>query len=148
MKRRKFVQATLSALPYFALATALSSCDDEEVPQLMTDKRILIIGAGMAGLAAATYFKSRGLNVVVLEAQDKVGGRLKTNRSLSIPFDEGASWIHGPTGNPISAIANAAGANSCETDDENVEIYDIDGTLYPDDEFDPAEEAYNDILAN
>ncbi|MEL7248164.1 MAG: NAD(P)/FAD-dependent oxidoreductase [Bacteroidota bacterium] len=148
MKRRKFVQTTLSALPYFALATALSSCDDEEVPQLMTDKRILIIGAGMAGLAAASYFKNRGLNVVVLEAQDKVGGRLKTNRSLSIPFDEGASWIHGPTGNPITAIANAAGANTCETDDENVEIYDIDGTRYPDDEFDPAEEMYNDILAN
>ena len=102
----------------------------------------------MAGLAAATYLKNRGVDVIVLEAQDKVGGRLKTDRSLGIAFDEGASWIHGPDGNPITELANQAGATACETDDEEVNIYDVDGSIYPDEEFDSAEATYNDLIDN
>ncbi len=149
MKRRKFVHTTLSAIPTLAFGTLLSSCgDDDEIPTLMTDKTIVIIGAGMAGLAAAKYFKDRNVDVIVLEAQDKVGGRLKTDRTLGVPFDEGASWIHGPNGNPITSLANNAGATTFETDDEEVEIFDIDGNAYPDNQFDPEEEQFEAILEN
>lgn len=149
MKRRKFVGTTLSAIPSLLLGTALSSCgENDDIPMLMTDKTIVIIGAGMAGLAAAKYFKDRGLSVVVLEAQNKVGGRLKTDRSLGVPFDEGASWIHGPNGNPITVLANQAGANTFKTDEEEVEIFDIDGSAYSDNQFDPEEERFEEILEN
>ena len=149
MKRRHFIETTLFALPYLALGTPLTSCDKaDDLPTLTTDKSIIIIGAGMAGLAAAKYFKNRGINVTVLEAQDRVGGRLKTNRSLGIAFDEGASWIHGPKGNPVTILANRAGSITCQTDDEEIDIYDVDGTIYPDEQFDSAEATFESILEN
>ncbi|MGL1231779.1 FAD-dependent oxidoreductase, partial [Vibrio parahaemolyticus] len=44
-----------------------------------------------------------------MESQSKIGGRLRTNNSLGFAFDEGASWIHGPDGNPITSLASSAG---------------------------------------
>ncbi|WP_434083103.1 FAD-dependent oxidoreductase, partial [Escherichia coli] len=53
--------------------------------------RILVIGAGVAGLAAAKMLKEAGNEVVVLEARDRTGGRLFTNRKWSdAPVDLGA----------------------------------------------------------
>ncbi|CAG0906284.1 unnamed protein product, partial [Darwinula stevensoni] len=90
------------------------------------DKTIIVIGAGISGLAASKKLKEIGFNVIVLEAQDKVGGRLKTNRSLGIAFDEGASWIHGIDGNPITSLAQEAGMTTFETIDDQAEsCYDI-----------------------
>ncbi len=109
---------------------------------LRSNKRVIIVGAGVSGLAAAAYLRSRGVDPVVLESTDRLGGRLKTDRSLSIPFDEGASWIHKPHGNPITDLAKAAGATTYLTDDENVEIYDIDGSPYEDAVLDEYEFAY------
>ncbi|MFT6360801.1 MAG: monoamine oxidase, partial [Saprospiraceae bacterium] len=125
----------------------LISCgDDEDLKPITTDKKILIIGAGIARLAAANYFKDRGITVMVIEAQAKVGGRLCTDRSLGIPFDEGASWIDGPDGNPITSLANSAGTNTFLTDDDNLSVFDIDGSEYTDDMLTVAEEAFDDAV--
>ncbi|MEL6257520.1 MAG: FAD-dependent oxidoreductase, partial [Pseudomonadota bacterium] len=80
-------------------------------------RRIAIIGAGMAGLSAAQRLSERGLTVTVFEARDRIGGRVWTNDSLGPPLDIGASWIHGPDGNPISSLADQARAARVETDD-------------------------------
>ena len=45
---------------------------------------MVIIGAGIAGLAAAQQLKSFGMEVVVLEARDRVGGRIATFRFLAL----------------------------------------------------------------
>ena len=47
--------------------------------QLPTRVDAVVVGAGLAGLAAARQIKSHGRSVVVIEAQDGVGGRVRTD---------------------------------------------------------------------
>ena len=128
MHRRKFIKDTLARLPFVLLAPSLlASCSKNEDDIKANGKTVLVIGAGIAGLAAARKLKNNGFNVIVLEAQDKIGGRLRTNRSLGIAFDEGASWIHGVNGNPISTLAQEAGMTTYFTDNDSFVCYDIGG---------------------
>ena len=66
-------------------------------------QRVVIVGAGMAGLAAANALGHAGVECVVLEARDRIGGRLHTIDLGGSPVDLGGSWIHTPIGNPMSA---------------------------------------------
>ena len=70
---------------------------------------VLIIGGGVAGLAAAQHLARAGLTVTILEARDRLGGRIHTfrHRSLPIPVEFGAEFIHG-TPAEIWNIARAA----------------------------------------
>ncbi len=90
-------------------------------PSSRRDERVLVIGAGVAGLAAATALHAHGFDdVVVLEARDRIGGRIWTHTiGGSIPVDLGASWIHGVDGNPISAIAREHDIATRSTDYDN-----------------------------
>ncbi len=73
--------------------------------------KIIVVGAGLAGLAAAQELVARGEQVTVVEARDRIGGRVMTSRLWpNIPMDMGASWIHGVDRNPISALSDTAGA--------------------------------------
>jgi len=58
---------------------------------------VVVIGAGPAGISAARFLKDRGFRVIVLEARDRVGGRVHTSDELGIGrgLDHGAKWIHG-----------------------------------------------------
>lgn len=57
----------------------------------------LIIGAGAAGLAAAQTLRRAGQEVRVLEARDRIGGRVLslTDPTFPVPLDLGAEFIHG-----------------------------------------------------
>jgi polyamine oxidase len=72
-------------------------------------RRVLVIGAGIAGLTAANALAQAGVEAVVLEARDRIGGRLYTADLGGWPTDLGGSWIHTPAGNPLSAFAELAG---------------------------------------
>ena len=69
----------------------------------------IVVGAGVAGLTAARLLKRAGRHVVVLEARDRIGGRVLTDHTDGLVTDLGASWIHGVTDSPVAAAAAAFG---------------------------------------
>ena len=91
--------------------------------------RVVVIGAGMAGLAAARHLADAGVDVTVLEARDRIGGRMWTDASLGVPIDLGAAWIHGTMGNPLVALADQAGADTVATDWDNIVVFDARGKI-------------------
>lgn len=95
-----------------------------------SSQRVIIIGAGISGLAAANRLDELGYNVTILESRNRLGGRIWTNDQWpKSPVDLGASWIHGVTGNPITAIAKAAGARTVPTRYDSYVIYGKDGKI-------------------
>lgn len=56
---------------------------------------LLIIGAGVAGLAAWRELRSAGLNPAILEARDRIGGRILSDHSTPSPVELGAEFVHG-----------------------------------------------------
>lgn len=79
-----------------------------------TDFDTLIVGAGTAGLTAARILAGAGRRVVVLEARNRIGGRLVTSREKGRILDLGASWIHGVTNNPLADAVAAFGIRTME----------------------------------
>jgi monoamine oxidase len=70
------------------------------------DYDAIIVGAGVAGIAAGRILQGRGLRPLILEARERVGGRAHTCRSpQGIPFDLGALWFHSAERNPLAQIA-------------------------------------------
>ncbi|KAJ9585575.1 hypothetical protein L9F63_002605, partial [Diploptera punctata] len=68
--------------------------------------KIVIVGAGASGIAAATKLLENGINdFVILEAQDYYGGRVNTVRFGDEYVDLGAQWIHGEEGNVVFKMA-------------------------------------------
>ena len=72
-----------------------------------TDTDVAIIGAGAAGLAAATRLRAAGHRVALLEAGPRTGGRAYTTQIAGQAFDHGASWLHAAHRNPLVALAQA-----------------------------------------
>src|SRR6478672_1579109 len=77
-------------------------------------ERVVVIGAGIAGLTVANALTRGGIECVVVEARDRIGGRLHTVDLAGSPVDLGGSWIHTPVGNPMSAFAQQVGV-SCHS---------------------------------
>jgi monoamine oxidase len=86
---------------------------------------IAVIGAGAAGLAATATLRQHH-RVVVLEARDRIGGRIWTDRSLGYPVELGAGWIHGPVDNPLVPLAEIAGVETVEMDWDSVSVQPAD----------------------
>ena len=100
LPRRTFLAATATALTAATLVRATET----------TDTDVIVIGAGAAGLAAASALLAKGRRVTVLEARDRVGGRAVTDvTALGIPFDRGAQWLHNAEVNPFLADAERLG---------------------------------------
>jgi monoamine oxidase len=69
---------------------------------------VIVIGAGLSGLTAARSLADAGRAVIVLEARDRIGGRVWTEDGV----DLGAHWIHGTEGNPLTNLARQLGVDT------------------------------------
>jgi polyamine oxidase len=75
----------------------------------VTVERVVVVGAGIAGLTVANALTHAGVECVVLEGRGRVGGRLHTVDLAGSAVDLGGSWIHHPIGNPLRDFAERAG---------------------------------------
>lgn len=94
-------------------------------------RSVLVLGAGVAGLGCARALRGAGHAVTVIEARDRIGGRVWTSRLWpGLPVDMGASWIHGVTGNPLTALADEAGARRIPTSYDRALMLDETGRAF------------------
>lgn len=80
---------------------------------------VAVVGAGIAGLSAARALTDAGADVLVLEATDRIGGRVRTDRTWGAPVELGAAWLHGVGRNPMTSLVRSAGLGTvpCDYDD-------------------------------
>ena len=94
--------------------------------------KVIIVGAGASGLAAAKILERNNVDYQILEATDRYGGRLKKNETLAdFPIDIGAEWIH----NSSLILNRLKGKKGDEVEEELMPYhletaYNWDGTKY------------------
>ena len=90
---------------------------------------VAIVGAGLAGLTAARELRRRGREVVVLEAQDRVGGRtLNHSFADGTVVEIGGQWI-GPTQDRLLALSQELGIGTYPSFDEGEHLIELGGTM-------------------
>jgi monoamine oxidase len=97
---------------------------------------VIVIGAGASGLAAARELSGAGLGVTVLEARDRIGGRIHTlhEKGAPMPAELGAEFVHGRHPD-LWKILDAAGLTVCEVADTHWQYH--NGRLTKENEFWP-----------
>ena len=116
--------------------------------EVIATAEVLVVGAGVSGLAAARELAKNDYDVCVLEARDRLGGRVHSDAS-SFPgtaLDLGAAWIHGRDSNPLSEIARRCKAETFHTDDDNIIMYDGSGEEMRHEELEAAEKDFLRML--
>ncbi len=87
--------------------------------------KVIIVGAGGAGLAAAKILERNNIDYLILEATNRYGGRLKKDTTLAdFPIDLGAEWIHSHP-----KVLNVIKGKSGDQIDEELIPYKLDSTL-------------------
>jgi monoamine oxidase len=122
MRRRNFLKIFGLTL----MVSANSACGEESQEYTATSnkKRIVVIGAGLSGLAAAQELHRRGHEVIVVEARERIGGRIWTSTQWAdMPLDFGATWIHGPQGNPLTDLVEQINAKRLTTSYDKTVTY-------------------------
>lgn len=87
---------------------------------------VIVIGAGIAGLEAASVLQENNQNVLILEARNRVGGRIETTTMGNAWTDLGPSWFHDIDNNVLADLAEAYSVPLINTpfNQTNVAIYD------------------------
>ena len=98
MTRQEFIKAcALMGIGLSASQSLFTSCEKEKeiAPPVNFTGKVLIIGAGSAGLMAGYYLQRQGINFEILEASSTYGGRVKKTKDFAdFPIDLGAEWVH------------------------------------------------------
>ncbi len=119
--RRDFVRSALASSALFGLGCGSGSnyTPPTPPPSPCGSLDCAIVGAGIAGMSAATTLMAAGKNVLVLEARNRVGGRALSDNTFATPVDLGAEWFSfvtpksggspGQTNNALFDIAASRG---------------------------------------
>ncbi|KAJ4785232.1 hypothetical protein LUZ62_036478 [Rhynchospora pubera] len=92
---------------------------------------VIVIGAGIAGIAAARSLSNAAFKVTVLESRDRIGGRVNTDYSFGCPIDMGASWLHGVCNeNSLAPLIRCLGLKLYRTSGDDSVLYDHDLESY------------------
>ncbi|MEM8910039.1 MAG: NAD(P)-binding protein, partial [Bacteroidota bacterium] len=98
MTRKEFMKICGLLGVGLPLQATFSACNDEDVEPSFSGK-VIIIGAGAAGLSAGYLLQQRGIDFEILEASSVYGGRMKrTTDFADFPIPLGAEWLHVETG--------------------------------------------------
>jgi len=109
---------------------------------------VVVVGAGAAGLAAARVLTARGLNVRVLEAASRPGGRAYTeSTTFGVPFDHGASWITSANENPHTSFAREHGFDLIDYSEARETLF-VGDREASDDEYEQYFDAFDAINGN
>ena len=126
--------------PAAAFPTDGTVVDVDEIPTTARSK-VLIVGAGMAGIKAAHTLQASGLDdFIVLEATDRIGGRVRSHKlesghtlnlgpqTIQLRVNTGAKWVHGEEGkkgeNPVWTLAKKCRLSSSPSNFEDRVFYD------------------------
>lgn len=107
--------------------------------------KVIVIGAGISGLAAAQQLQQFGMEVVVLEARDRVGGRIATFRKNSYFADLGAMVVTGIYGNPMTTLSRQTGMEMVPIK-QSCRLYDAGGKPVPKHKDEMVEREFNRVL--
>ncbi len=127
--RRQMLRGTGIGLSGILAGGVLSACSaDTGDSDADSSADVIVVGAGVSGLAAARHLADNGRRVTVLEGRSRIGGRVWTSTVWpDAPVDLGASWIHGIDGNPVYEIAKQIKAQTVVTDGDDITYYLPDG---------------------
>jgi len=119
----------------------------KRVTALPTGKscKVIVIGAGISGLAAAQQLRNFGCEVIVIEARDRVGGRIATFRKNSYVADLGAMVVTGLGGNPITILSKQINMELHKIK-QKCPLYETNGTTVPKDKDEMVEREFNRLL--
>ncbi|XP_015791892.1 lysine-specific histone demethylase 1A [Tetranychus urticae] len=107
--------------------------------------KVIIIGAGISGLAAAQQLTRFGMEVVVLEARDRVGGRVVTFRKNNFIADLGCVVVNGLGGNPMAVIAKQINMQLNKIK-QKCPLYESNGATVPKEKDEMVEREFNRLL--
>ena len=133
-------------------ALTISACGEQTRPRIESQRAdVIVIGAGFAGMTAARRLQQAGKEVVILEARERVGGRVKGGTLAGRPVDVGGMWV-GPTQTKLLELLKEHGLHTTPQFEQGKAISEINGKrIYPEGEgtgLDPdAQREYERLVA-
>ncbi len=120
MDRRNFTRRLLTGLAAAGWHPAFA-----RLPAVRSRPKVIVVGAGVAGAAAANALLRAGLEVTVLEAAGRIGGRIHTFRDWGIPLELGANWVHyaDDPANPVGGLLKQLGVAVGQTDYSSFRLF-------------------------